>query len=432
MPLHSKHRSYTQNARLWRKIRDVLAGEDTIKAAGERYLPRLGGQTRDDYQAYLSRSFFYNAAARTAVGLVGAIFRKAPRLNLPEALTPSLDSITADGRPFVTLAKELVGEVIAMGRCGVLVDAPRDGGQPYLIPYTAEQIINWSTALQDGQQRVGRVVLWEMVEEATDDIYVPRVVSQYRVLDFNADGHYQQSLYRRGTSRHDDDYVLIDRRVPTWRGQPLTRLPFIFMAPTHLAADVEKSPLLDLVNVNLSHYRSLADLEHGRHFTALPTPWITAPTAERGAAEYSIGPGNVWLLEPGGQAGMLEFRGAGLAYLESACRDKERMMAVLGARLLDEQKTGVEATETVRLRQAGEQSFLASLADTCGRALTEALRLWAMWQGEDAQKISLRLNSDFDTTRLSSDELRELIAAWQAGAIDTQQLQNNLTQGEVA
>ena len=34
-----KHPDYIRSAPLWRKVRDACAGEDAIKAAGERYLP---------------------------------------------------------------------------------------------------------------------------------------------------------------------------------------------------------------------------------------------------------------------------------------------------------------------------------------------------------------------------------------------------------
>jgi hypothetical protein len=32
---------------VWQRARDVIAGEDAVKLAGERYLPRLESQTED-------------------------------------------------------------------------------------------------------------------------------------------------------------------------------------------------------------------------------------------------------------------------------------------------------------------------------------------------------------------------------------------------
>ena len=41
MPVNSTHPDYDASALEWSRARDVLAGEDAVKAAGEKYLPRL-------------------------------------------------------------------------------------------------------------------------------------------------------------------------------------------------------------------------------------------------------------------------------------------------------------------------------------------------------------------------------------------------------
>jgi hypothetical protein len=43
----------------------VLAGEDAVKAAGERYLPRLDSQKDEEYAAYKARGSFFGGTART-------------------------------------------------------------------------------------------------------------------------------------------------------------------------------------------------------------------------------------------------------------------------------------------------------------------------------------------------------------------------------
>jgi hypothetical protein len=47
-----------------------FAGEDAVKAAGVKYLPRLDDQSDDDYDAYRMRGSFFNATARTGEGFV--------------------------------------------------------------------------------------------------------------------------------------------------------------------------------------------------------------------------------------------------------------------------------------------------------------------------------------------------------------------------
>ncbi len=149
MPVDSKHRQYQANWVKWRRVRDVVAGEDAVKARGESYLPRLEGQDfgADGYHAYRDRAEFHEAAGRTLDGLTGAIFRKEPMITVPAGFADRLDRVTPGGLDFVTFAKLVVREVIAVGRYGVLVDTPGAGGEPFLAGYTAESIINWRTTL---------------------------------------------------------------------------------------------------------------------------------------------------------------------------------------------------------------------------------------------------------------------------------------------
>src|SRR5688572_27077414 len=83
MPVNSTHCLYDQFVGSWRRVRDVLAGEDAVKCGGVRYVPRLDTQTDCEYADYLTRGFFYNATSRTLAGFLGMIFRREPVVNRP-------------------------------------------------------------------------------------------------------------------------------------------------------------------------------------------------------------------------------------------------------------------------------------------------------------------------------------------------------------
>ena len=84
MPVNSTHADHDAALPGWIRARDLLAGEDAIKAAGAKYLPRLEGQSDEDYAAYRGRACFFNATRRAADAFVGLVFRKAPFVKLPE------------------------------------------------------------------------------------------------------------------------------------------------------------------------------------------------------------------------------------------------------------------------------------------------------------------------------------------------------------
>jgi len=73
-----KHDDYEYRQPDWLMIRDFVEGERRVKAKGTAYLPRLDGQTEDNYKAYLRRTKFFPAVDKTLNALLGLLFRQAP------------------------------------------------------------------------------------------------------------------------------------------------------------------------------------------------------------------------------------------------------------------------------------------------------------------------------------------------------------------
>ena len=48
-----------------------------MKAAGEKYLPRLDSQNEEEYSAYKARASFFGATARTLEEYLDLVFRRA-------------------------------------------------------------------------------------------------------------------------------------------------------------------------------------------------------------------------------------------------------------------------------------------------------------------------------------------------------------------
>jgi Domain of unknown function (DUF4055) len=437
MPIDTKHALYLQRQEQWQRCRDAYDGSDAIKARSTTYLPQLTGQTKDEYAAYLLRAMWYGATGRTVDGLTGTITRKPGKIDVPTALDAHLDDITLSGTPLEVFIKELLSEILKIGRGGVLVDMGRDitvsdplTTRPYWITYTAEQIINWRVETAFGKQQLIRVVLSEEYEVVDlTDPFVTTYQTRYRELTLDK-GQYVVRLHTPTTDANGVQSYAVETVTPVVRGDALKEIPFCFIGICGLNTTPEKPPLLDLVDVNLSHYRSSADLEHGRHFTALPTPWIAGFPAD---TVVRIGSAVAWVSsDPNAKAGMLEFTGQGLGGLEKALETKEKQMAVLGARMLEEQRTGVETFETTALRTSGERSVLQSIASVVSLGITRLLRWHAQWMGITEQDaINAELNQDFISTQLSGSELTELVKAWQASAISYETLYWNLQRGEV-
>ncbi len=228
----------------------------------------------------------------------------------------------------------------------------------------------------------------------------------------------------------------MDQRTPLRLGKPLPLIPFVFHGPRHSLPAVEKLPLADIIAVNLDHYRLDADYKHGIHFTALPTAWVAGFDK---SATLRIGSSTAWVTEtPGATAGFLEFKGQGLSSFERAMDRDERLLAILGSRLLESQKRVGETAQAIELRQSGETSVLANIANSVSASLTQVLR-WAYWWNstEDTpdnvttEQVLLELNTDFSTKGLSAPEIQSIVAAWQAGAISRDTMTDLFRRGEV-
>lgn len=418
------HRDFDNRSKEWEMIRDCIDGETAIKSG--YYLPMLSGHKWDEYEGYKARAVWYGATARTVQGLAGALLRKPPSLEMPEQVKTLTENITQTGITFPMFAKTVAEEVLAFGRYGLLVDVSENGSEPYFAGYKCEQIRNWRTELLNGIPRLVQVVLKECVEVPGKEGFGTEEREQYRVLQLENERYVVDIWTENDESKYDHKRV-----EPKIRGRSLTDIPFLFINPFSLTPETSRSLLLDLATLNIHHYRVSADWRHALYFTSLPQPWVSGITEE--GKVWQIGSSRVLQLPPEAKAGMLEFTGQGIGALERAMEALEKRMAVLGARLLEDQRAQAETAEAVRMRHAGENSTMAAIADTLGRAFEAAFRWMSQWKGLNSKgdAIKVRMNTDFVDAPLNPQEILALVGAWQSGAIPQSVLWHNLRQGEI-
>jgi hypothetical protein len=447
MPVNTAHPQYEENVNLWSRCRTCIKGEDAVKKRRTEFLPALGSaamQRRKPhvYEGYLARACFYAAAGRTVAGLVGLILRKKPSIKFggKEEL---LKSIGANGESIEQLIRTDLQEVVGVSRIGLLVDAAAgDNVRPHVCVYWAEDIISWKKGVVGGRLQLIRVVLREEREVVGDDEFAYKCETQYRVLRLvlDTEGHpvYGVDLYQKKTEIDSsgtpvETYGQVGETfIPrAFGGAALSEIPFVFHNPSSLDSEPEDPPLLPLVNVNLSHYRNSADLEHGRHFTALPTPWAKCFDSKEDPLE--LGSTVAWTTDnPDAECGFLEFTGAGLGHIKEGMQHKESLMSALGAQFLEPPRAGVEAAEAIRLRNSGKESVLATIAGTGGEAWTKLLLHLATWMGvKDTADISVSLNTDFDVLKITAQEVSALGIEVQGGRLSWQSYFHYLQKGEV-
>jgi hypothetical protein len=238
------------------------------------------------------------------------------------------------------------------------------------------------------------------------------------------------------TKRSKGEWVVVDTLTPGRRGKPLPLIPFVFHGPKHSLPNVDKLPLADVIAVNLDHYRLNADYKHGLHFSALPTAWVVG--FEK-TDSLRIGSSTAWMSDsPDAKAGFLEFTGQGLTTFERAMDRDEMSMAVLGSRMMEEQRRVGETAASIELRQSGENAVLSAVSFSISDSLSHVLRWVYWWNSTEAtpeaigdKVVMVTLNADFTLSGMASTEINAVVAAWQAGAISRDTMFDLFRMGEV-
>jgi Domain of unknown function (DUF4055) len=363
------------------------------------------------------------------------LFRKPPVIKAQQTILDLLKDATLAGCPFDVFAQEITEECLTVGRVGVLVDYPNQNTKgltaaeaeslnlrPSMQAYEAESIINWKMARVNNAYVLVQVVLTECHYEPKDE-YEDEEETRYRVLDIQ-DGIYRQRVYRQEKGKD----ILLSEYIPVMNGKPLSYIPFVFFSTDDLDSDICEPVIIDLVDLNLAHYRVSADYEHGCHFTGLPTAVITGYQPDD-STKISIGSTSpIALPDPSAKAFYLEFTGQGLTSLENNLKSKEQQMAILGARMLTADKKGIESADTANIHRAGESSILSKTAQTISDGLTRVLRIFSDWAGVSSE-VSCEINREFAAMTMTPQDAVSFMQLVQGGAMSAESAFINMKKG---
>lgn len=407
------HPEYVGALEDWTKIRDCLKGARAIKEAGTKYLPRLKAQSQEDYDNYLYRALFFPITGKTVASLVGLATSKKPKIDAPEPMAMYFSDTASAQYQFTEFYVGTFNEVVLQGRYGVLIDAPDRGGEPYPVPYIAENLINWT---EDESGKLTMLLLREY-SNTTEDKFSTTVKCRYRHCYIGADGTYYQELL-------DEDLKSTTLPfAPMFSGATIDYIPFTCIGSSGCHMWVDKPPMLDISTINLSHYLTSADLEWGRHIVGLPTPVVSGVDA---GTKLSIGGTAAWVLPTAdAKAYYLEFMGQGLQSLEKAMTEKIGLMSSLSARLVDSSAKGSEAAEAVRLRYVNEAASLIHIIGAIETGLVIVYNQLAKLR-RDSGQIKIALQRDVMGNAVTFGDMKVLFEAYLSGSISKETLVYNL------
>lgn len=425
------------------KMRTVFEGDKAIKKNAEIYVPKNKGVDKADYDAIIQRSVFENFTEATAKGISGLIFAKEPNISLPTSLELLKENIDMDDNTIVDLSQNIVNELMEVGRCGLLIDVPNIDTTGMTKPqtdalniraftklYKSETIINWRYESVNSVNKLTLLVLHEVYEDWTDD-FTAEYKNRYRVYKL-INNICNVAVYEE----KDKTFIATMEFKPVIANRKtINYIPFIPLTYKDISIIPVKPPLMDIANINLNYYGVAVERRNVIHFVGNPFfmgKGINTRDDKGNALTITLGSSIAQIFqEPNADMKIVETQGTGLAFNESYLNDCKSTMAALGARLLVPEANAQISENTMQMKTAGYRATIMQIANTASRAITQALKIIAEWEGQNHDEAKLELNTDYNLSEMDAQTITALVQAWQTGAIRQEDMFKKLQKGEI-
>ena len=416
MPINTVYNGYHEAVHKIARVRDFAEGSDAVKDKGETYLPKLSGQSVDEYDNYKTRGYLIPAVSPTAKAIKGSIMRRPPMFD-PKGADYLLSDFDGSGVTVNEFVGDMITELLYAGGIGYLIEFT---DKPYAKSYTRENIINFSSDYI--------ILSQEYTVQDPKDKYIQETLVEYLELTFDENGNYIQNLWREEGKK----YVIVETTMPTNRGEALKEIPFVYSSVGKTGIKDTDPILLHLANVNHDQYLLSTDHRHGLHWTALPTMFLFGDLRDENGnkKQIKVGAGTAnHIDDEAARVELLEFSGQGLGAIKSAVDDDISTMASIGAKMLTNESGGVKAAETARIDASSETATLSIIANSVDSAMSSILLFITNWL--NISEIEFQVNRDFIDVKLDPQALTALLQTWQSGGISLNSFLYQLEKGEL-
>ena len=433
-----RHPDYEKRSPQWVIMRDVMEGDDAIKAKGETYLPRPSTAHHKydmyedmQYNRFKERGIFTNFTAQIHDCLHGMIESRPANIDVPQNMKGDkfLTNVDFQGNSADQFFSDSLDDVLATGFGGVLVDLPKvdpnmsvkqaekQQVRPYLSYYNAESIVNWKYKTVKGIKTLVLVVLEEEVDAAEDE-FAHTKAKRYRVLSL-VNRVYTVTIYTETKDDKGKSVITKEKPVsPLINGNTINYIPFI-MLPFN---EPVKPILYDIAKLNIHHYQVTADYQNGAHLTSRPSLYFTGHAPEKddkgNPIPIYIGRDVVWQLEESdAKVGVCSFSGEGIQHLENALSRDEAQIITLASHIIAAEKKTAENKDAMNIRRAGEDAKLATYAKYMSYRFTQALQIVSDWLGNGDTTVSVVLNNDFSNLSFDANAVNAIANIFSQGKL---------------
>ena len=406
----------------WSIMAAVTRGTNYIRDLSETYLPQEPREDDDAYTTRVDRSVLSPYTNRLIETAAGAILRKPIHVEGDPYWLELAQNIDGLGSNINEYARRALVSSLTYGHSAILIDYPAEAGarnlaeeralgrRPYFVHIDAPQIWGWRK--ESGTNRLLQVRIHD-----------------YDVRPLNEFGEEQIEQMRVIYPGRYDLYTLGQEVVEFTEtgGYSLSEIPLVPIYSNRRGLLISQPPLLDIANLNITHYQRQADLIHALHIAAMPTLVLEGWDDTTGSA--TMGVNYAIAMQPGNKAYYVQADAtsfdAQMAELESLASQ----MSTLGVTKLFGQKFVAESAEAKRIDQAQSNSVLSIISQELESALNQAFAFAAQYVGMEPPEITI--DRDFDYYRLIGQDVSVLAQLNQMGKISDAMLLEILRRGEV-
>jgi len=352
----------------WRLIQDLRGGTQSMRDAGNRWLPKWDGERDAAYKQRLASSFLFEAYDDTLSALAGKPFSKPITLenanNLDLRLTFLERNADRQGTSLRSFGHDVFDAGIDYGLTHVYVEFPATGGRqsradessgriyPYFIHYTPPSVLGWETA-HDPATGEERLMLVRLRDTATrpnpSNRWSEQTIETIRVVTAPGWSGPDDIVYPVGMIWTYQRAEGSDWVVDNPEGQPhsFPGVPLFTYYANRPIGFMEAYPVLeDLAWENVHHWQAGSDYDNTVSFASIPMIWLAGLTATEKSRPIRIRASQVFkFTSPEAKAGVLEGTGKGPEVAEKRLHAIEERMARLGSVPLQVRTGGMTATE---------------------------------------------------------------------------------------
>jgi len=418
----------------------IRAGRNAIVANRETYITRLETQTDPQFEAMVKMAPIYVLYPKVVDGFSGTVFAKAPVMKNVEfndkqkELNKNCDML---GNSIDKFSERIINTVFEDGFCATMNDYSDVAKRPFMQFIAPHQFISFRTSSVAGYPVITQFIYVEEIEiDNPDNEFDSEIRNRYVVLDLHEDNYRVRRFLATGakstktgeiekmTQEDEDIYPKMD-------GKLFTYIPITIHGINQNNFSINKSPLQDISDMNISVIQRVIDQVYMLHWTALPTPWVTGIDDKE--APGTIGPMKAWTISnPEANVGMLEFSGNSARAHQDFIDNLKDIMASMGAQILKKEGVSRETATSVLVRTAAQTSLISTLVNNVSGQVENSLRVFFDWSGTKVgTDFSYELNNDFLKIDMEPNAQIALVKSWLDGAISHKTVFDKMKEGEI-